>query len=114
MKYAVLKITLAVFLGFAAGSLVLVATAEEVCYEPYGQEVTGTHLVTNLVISVRWIDPEGSEDEAWSECEIQEDFNIGWCDIWVPMPVKVLGDPYMDALGHEVLHGLIGDFHESD
>ncbi len=85
---------------------------EEVCYKPYGEPVTSTHHVTTLLISVHWIDPDDYDAEGASECLIEEHLNTGWCEVWIPKPVRVLGDPYMDAIGHEIMHGLEGDFHD--
>ena len=88
------------------------SASEQYCYEPYGSPVIATHHVSNLMISVNWIDDDVGDSEAWSKCEINEKHNTGWCEIWVKRPQKVIGDPAMDALGHEVLHGLLGDFHD--
>lgn len=107
---------------YVALALLLMGAAhadDEVCYEPYGADIEAEYESDSLLITVNWYDSIeelqeaiGEEDtEAISECEVHPDRDIGWCEIWVVRPTKVLGDPNMDALGHEVLHGLWGDYH---
>jgi hypothetical protein len=108
-----IKPILAFAVGFFLGLVLTAFAEEEYCYKPYGQPVISTSYVSNVLVTVNWIEPGSSPDaEAWSECEINELHNIAWCEVWVPRPLRPLGDPYMDALGHEVLHGLLGDFHK--
>lgn len=94
-------------------SLVLMSTAmaAEYCYAPYGQPVIATHYVDHAVIKVNWLDQDTGE-EAWSEWTIDEEQKLSTCEIWVKRPMQPLGDPDMDALGHEVLHCFIGNFHD--
>jgi hypothetical protein len=95
------------------------------CYEGGDELVKPEFVVQNLLVTANVYATEADlieaveamgystvEDLELSECEIHPDQNIGWCEIWVVMPTKVLGDPNMDAIGHEVAHGLFGDFHE--
>lgn len=98
---------------------------DPICYENQGVIVQPTREMTNLLISVNWFDTldelesvlerRTGEDqtgtEGYSECETYAERDIGWCEIWVVRPTYVLGDPNMDSLGHEVLHGLMGDYH---
>ncbi len=93
-----------------------------VCYEPYGGPIKkeGRYNVKHLLVSAFWYDSEdevswavGQPAAAWSECIWSDDGIMGWCDIYTVEPVEVLGDPHMDALGHEVLHGFWGpDWHD--
>ncbi len=99
--------------------LIMDSEAKDVCYTAYGAEIIPTDDVRNLLVSVNFYDTTeqlvlavGEDVAAWSECEVHPDKNIGWCEIWVVRPKRVLGDPAMDALGHEVLHGLWGDYHK--
>lgn len=113
MRYWLVRLTLAFFLGFAAGSLILAVSAEEElhCYEPYGQPVIAEHYADTMQVKVNWLfGPRG--EAAWSEWELLADGSVD-CEIWVHRPEQPLGDPDMDALGHEVLHCFIGEFHES-
>ena len=48
----------------------------------------------------------------WSDCERVETHNYAACDIFTVRPEYVLGDPAFDTIGHEVGHGIWGDFHE--
>ncbi len=111
-----MKHMLTLYFALAAAAVVLafnVAKPDELyCYDPYGQPVIAEHYVDYVVLRVTW---EGERGEgAWSEWEIwidEDDKEFTECEIHVPRPLQPLGDPDMDALGHEVLHCLIGDFH---
>lgn len=54
------------------------------------------------------------EDEVWgwSNCDHDEENNSAWCDIYVVKPDYVHADMNIDTIGHEVLHGACGDFHD--
>lgn len=112
-------------IGFAVGIMFCIvvqeARAEEVCYEAYSTPVVVEYRITNLMITAYMFDTVeelaadvGEDVAAWSECETIVEQNIAWCEIWMVIPTNVLGDPHMDGLGHETLHGLIGDFHPED
>jgi len=83
------------------------------CFMPYGQPVIATHYSDTVRLKVNWLFDQERAGEAWSEWEVGED-NVVDCEIWVHRPEQAMGDPDMDALGHEVLHCLIGEFHEDD
>jgi hypothetical protein len=90
-----------------------------VCYEPYDPPFVdyGDANVHKVELTVHWIDTETATDngaEAWSEFIILPEQDTSICDIYVQPPVAMLGDPLMDALGHEVLHCLAGNFHAVD
>jgi len=97
------------------------ARAEDICYAPYSTDVTPEYVVTNLLVTthifatVEELAADVGEDVAsYSICETIVEENIAWCEIWIVQPTKVLGDPYMDGIGHEVAHGIWGDFHPED
>jgi len=97
--------------GVATGLLVTPAAAEEYCYEPYGTIVQPEYIATRTVIEVVWLlGPRG--DTAESSWHYDEETGVSVCKIWVRLPEQILGDPDMDALGHEVLHCLTGNFHD--
>ena len=89
-------------------------------------EVKPEYEITQLRIVVHWYDSDAEVTQAWqsmggdgevwgfSECEAQVEYDYGACEIWVPRPRYLEGDPYMETLGHEVLHGLMGRFHDED
>lgn len=56
---------------------------------------------------------EGLAEEVWgwSNCEFQPDNDIAICDVYAVVPEFVHADMNMDTIGHEVLHGACGDFH---
>jgi len=92
-----------------------------VCFgEPEGELIVPTHEVTVVVVSVHWQDSpimlQVLFDDpllvGYSECEVQEEQNLALCDLYVVRPTHVYGDQFMDTLGHELLHGLFGTFHD--
>jgi len=54
----------------------------------------------------------GETQWGWSLCEHQIEHNYAACDIHTVRPEYVIGDPAMDTIGHEVWHGVAGEFHE--
>ncbi len=105
-----IAIVLAVLLAFAISE----AHAEQACYEGAEELVKPEYMIGNLLITMHWLpaDQDDPEADGWSECLTDLENNIAWCDVYVTLPTHVLGDPHMDALGHEIMHGLTGDFHE--
>lgn len=105
-------VLLSLLLGYVAGMLVVTVYADEglYCYNPYGRPVIAEHYADTVRLKVNWLFDDRGE-VAWSEWDIAEDNTVD-CEIWVHRPEQPLGDPDMDALGHEVLHCLIGDFHD--
>lgn len=62
---------------------------------------------------ILYADP--AEEEAiwgWSQCVWQPDDDWAACDIYVVKPDFVHADMNIDTLGHEVLHGACGGFHD--
>lgn len=51
------------------------------------------------------------ELEGMSDCWRNEEQNIAYCDIWMVRPSEV-DDEHTLTLGHEVLHGVYGNFHK--
>jgi hypothetical protein len=125
---------------FAIAAVALVAdykhrTAKEpecpygfVCYAvDESEEVQWRDGYDTVTFTVKWYytyeqlqafwTAEGGEGEvdAWNECWDFEDGSRR-CDIHVVRPRYVWGDPRIDDLGHEVLHGFLdteeGNFHE--
>jgi len=47
----------------------------------------------------------------WSLCEWQPEHNYSGCDIYIVRP-KFVDDHAMNTIGHEVWHGVAGEFHE--
>lgn len=90
------------------------------CYENVGELVKPEFELNNVSLTVHWyntVEELGSatgqhDAEALSSCEHYPVANMAFCEVWVARPRNVVGDPQMDSLGHEVLHGLMGDFHK--
>lgn len=84
-----------------------------VCYEPYGAPVEPEYILQGSVVMVRFIDESAMPDgyDAYAEYVADFENNLSWCVITTVMPEQVLGDPKMDALGHEMLHCIVGAFH---
>jgi len=92
------------------------AQAEETplyCYDPYGEEVEQEWEVDSTTVHINWLDSERG-GEAWSSFYYDEETNSSLCAVYARRPEQILGDPDMDALGHEFLHCLIGEFHSDD
>lgn len=95
-----------------------IAGAKDVCYAPYGTEVTPEYEVTNVMVTAYVFDTAeelsadvGEKVASYSVCETLVEENVAWCEVWIVQPTNVLGDPAMDGIGHEVGHGIWGDFH---
>ena len=99
--------------------------AEDVCFENGDELVKPEFIVSNLLLTVNWFDTEEELAEAVSAlgyevdeslelslCEVHPEQDIGWCELWLVIPTTVIGDPFMDSIGHEAGHGFFGDFHE--
>jgi len=87
----------------------------------YGDEtVIPEFEIENVLITVFWFEnawelqEHFSESllEGMSECEIKEDKNIAYCDLYLIRP-KFVDDDATTGVGHELLHGLFGSYHES-
>ncbi len=95
----------------------------ERCYAPYAPDLFKEFEVQNVAITVHWYDSKeelveelgaafGDRDfSAASDCEKKPEFNISYCDIYVVRPTSVDDDATM-SVGHEVLHGLLGAYHD--
>ena len=84
-----------------------------VCYEPYGAPVEAEYVLTGAIVVVNFIDESEMPDgmEAYAEYVADFENNFAWCRITTLFPERMLGDPKMDALGHELLHCITGAFH---
>ena len=84
-----------------------------VCYEPYGSSVEPEYILAGTIVQVKFVSADELPDgfEAYAQWEVDTDKNISWCIITTTLPKQVLGDAAMDALGHELLHCITGQFH---
>lgn len=102
-----------------------VSFAEDVCFENGDELVKPEYVVSNMLFTVNWFDTEEELAEAVSAlgyevdeslelslCEVHPEQDIGWCELWLVIPTTVIGDPFMDSIGHEAAHGFFGDFHK--
>ena len=95
----------------------------ERCYAPYAPKLSPEFEVENMSFTVYWYDTKeelvedvgdlfGARDfTAASDCEKKPEFNISYCDLYLVRPISVDDDATM-SVGHEVLHGLLGAYHE--
>jgi len=77
--------------------------------------------IDTVVVTFFWFDTLAElnaafpEDDGrlsgWSDCEIYEDHNFAHCDFYVVRPQVVDGEHTL-TIGHEVVHGVHGDYHE--
>ena len=93
--------------------------------EPFRELVRDTGMEnTVIVISLHLYDDykalnkehvELHEDHAkvdgWSDCKLQPEQNVAFCDIYVMRPTYAYSDPQMCTLGHEIWHGIADRFH---
>ncbi len=86
---------------------------EEYCYVPYGVGVHPEFIAGTSLVKMNWIEGERGM-EAWASYMYDEETNSTICLITARMPDQVIGDPDIDALGHEFLHCVTGDFHEGE
>ena len=109
-----LAIVLAIVLAFAIS-------------EAHAEDVVPEYENHNLLLKINWFDTTKELQEAltvrneedfydtaaYSECEVhyEDGADIGFCEIWVVRPISV-DKEHTKSLGHEVLHGLLGDYHE--
>jgi len=101
------------FIGFMVVVLSAGGLAAEYCYDPYGTGVIPEFEAKQTLVVVNWVDV-GRGGDAGSSYYYDEETRTSICEVWVRMPEQILGDPDMDALGHEVLHCLAGDYHPED
>ena len=87
------------------------AVAEQVCYEPYGQEVEPEYIINRTDVEIRWVTPADLPRNVEAQATYTLHGNWSSCLIEAQLPEHILGDPKMDALGHELLHCLTGNFH---
>ena len=92
--------------------------AEEELVRDTGMENTVVVLSLHLYDDHEALSKEHSEIHkdktevyGWSDCELQPEQNVAFCDVYVLRPTYVYSDPAICTLGHEVWHGVAGRFH---
>lgn len=123
MFWIVVIMTWCVSLGYVIGDAVKECPSGNVCYQVDSSERVDWEAGPEhdaVTFQVTWYDSyeELREDldledgDALSDCYEYSDGKRG-CDIYVVRPEFVWGDPRIDDLGHEVLHGFLeGDWHD--
>lgn len=86
---------------------------EDICYSPYGQSPEPEFNAKTSLITIVWVEGEKGL-EATSSWLYDEETNTTVCVITARRPDAILGDPDMDSLGHELLHCLVGSYHDED
>jgi len=105
------NILISLCFGFIFGVITVATAAEEYCYAPYGGPVVAEFEADQALVKIIWLEGKrGMRAEA--SYYFDEESGTTLCIIWVRRPDEVLSDPDMDSLGHEVLHCLIGTFHD--
>lgn len=101
-----------------SGTITVVPAKDEVCYKPDKLpwcvaedrgNIVWEYDITNVCVTMHWTNR--SRDWGRSECEHHPEENFAYCEVWQRRPKKVWGDPNMETLGHESMHGYAGDFH---
>jgi len=83
-----------------------------------GEPIVATHYITNVLITMHLYDTKAELQsdlevdgvKGYSECEINEEENIAYCDIYSVRPTHI-DDDATTTVGHEVLHGVFGLYH---
>jgi len=102
---------------------------EGVAHMEYGltvgaEAVIPEYDITVVVSILHWYDDyeelnldhvalAGDDEEVWgwSNCEWQPENNVSLCDVYSVRPEYLLSAE-IETLGHEILHGAFGSFHE--
>jgi len=83
------------------------------------EEILPEFEIENVLVTVFWFETETELQEYFgeerlignSECEVKPEKNISYCDLYLIRPKLVDGDA-TTTIGHELLHGLFGLYHE--
>jgi hypothetical protein len=81
------------------------------CYEPYGSPVEPEYILKGTVVKVNFVSEDELAGNEVGYAEYRVYGNVSVCHITAMLPEKILGDPRMDTLGHELLHCIAGSFH---
>lgn len=86
---------------------------DTLCYPTTGVSVEAQHHLLGSVVRIEWRTREQMPEnvQAFSEWRVDYENNLSLCVIFAEFPELVYGDIRMEALGHELLHCLTGEFH---
>ena len=112
---ALLSMQLALLNTPAPAEPVAEEQSEQVCYEPYGSNVEPQFLAQYAFVKIHYITDDlnidGEPADGAAIFAYDPATGISGCEVWIPVPMQVLGDPEMDTIGHEFLHCIAGYFH---
>ena len=108
-------------------TLIVTGSIFVACSLTLAEDVVPEYENRNLLIKINWFDTTKELQEtltvrneedfydtaAYSECEVhyEDGDDIGFCEIWVVRP-KSVDKEHTKSIGHEVLHGVLGDYHK--
>lgn len=84
----------------------------------FDEHIVPRTFITNATYTVHWF-PDLNTLQAFlddrhvlgqSNCEFYQSRNYSHCDLYLVLP-KYVDDEWVNTVGHEVLHGLFGDYH---
>lgn len=84
----------------------------------FDEHIVPKTFITNATYTVHWF-PDLNTLQAFlddrhvlgqSNCEFYQSRNYSHCDLYLVLP-KYVDDEWVNTVGHEVLHGLFGDYH---
>ena len=89
----------------------------------YGDEpevIVPEFEIENVLVTVFWFESEAALQEyfdeerltGYSECEHKPAKNIAYCDLHLMRP-EFVDDDATTGVGHELLHGLFGIYHQA-
>lgn len=83
------------------------------CWEGTGVPIAAEHSLDGTILKIQWMDseqmPEGTQ--AYAQWQVDYKNNLSFCVVYAQWPRHSVGDIRMEALGHELLHCLTGEFH---
>ena len=89
---------------------------KQMCYNASGEAVKPEYRANSTLVRVHWIRGtihyQGEEVEGLAKYVYDAELNASICEVYIPMPERVIGDAAMDTIGHEMLHCLSGAFHD--
>lgn len=86
----------------------------DACYWNKGEQVSPEFNGTTTIVEIHWTSESELRKQGVSGYSNYQfiDASTTACAIYAPIPTHVYGDHKMDTLGHELLHCLIGSYHE--
>lgn len=84
----------------------------------YGQHIRPEYMVENVLVTIFWfptleaLQAAVGDDQTLGEsrCETYIKKNLAHCDLLLVLP-RYVDDEWINTMGHELAHGVFGDYH---